>query len=268
MTTSRSPEERISQWLEEEAVGPLPDRVLNATFETTRELRQARASAWRPFTMPRPIPAMVAVGAAAIVIAAGVFYLRPFPSSIVGGAPTPSPTTSATATASASPSLAGTITLTDTGCDWESNPGSLTSPDILAVTLRNETAHYADFQLHWVRTGRTYEEGVAFVADIGRRLTTGEEWPPNDVSIVVHSEGVSARGETVASWPAAGPGEAPAPELQHGQSWNLETGTYGVICSANTSPTGDILTTFLVGPLQLSMPQPSDSSSARPSPSP
>jgi hypothetical protein len=110
MTTSHSTEERISQWLEEAAVGQLPDRVLDATFETTRGLAQARASAWRPFTMSRPIPAMVAVGAAVIIAAAGVIYFRPVPGSNVGSAPpaSPSPTTSATPGASASPSLAGT----------------------------------------------------------------------------------------------------------------------------------------------------------------
>ena len=28
-------------------------------------------------------------------------------------------------------------------------------------------------------------------------------------------------------------------------------GTLGVVCSANTSPTGDILTVFLAGPLEV-----------------
>jgi hypothetical protein len=270
MTTSRSTEERISQWLEEAAVGQLPDRVLEASFEATRGMRQARASAWRPFTMSRPIPVMVAVGAAAIVIAAGVIYFRPVPSSNVGGGqPSPPPTMPASATTSASPSLAGTITLTDTGCTWERNPGTLASPDLLAVALRNETDDYADFQLHWVRDGRTYADGVAFVKELARRLTTGEDWPPNDVSVLVHAHGVVARSESIATWPTAGIGEAPAPELQHGPSWNLETGTYGVTCSANTSPTGDVLTTFLVGPLQMSFsPEGSDSSSREPSASP
>jgi hypothetical protein len=108
MTTSHSTEERISRWLEDEAVGLLPDRVLDTTFEKTRRLDQARAYAWRPITMSRPIPAMIAVGAAVILVAVGVIYLRPGPGSNVGVAPpSPSPTTSATATASASPSPAG-----------------------------------------------------------------------------------------------------------------------------------------------------------------
>jgi hypothetical protein len=139
----------------------------------------------------------------------------------------------------------------------------------VTIALQNETDDYADFQLHWVRNGRTYAEGVAFVAELARRLATNEEWPPNDVSIAVHSQGVEADSETIARWPTAGTGEAPAPELQHGAAWNLEAGSYGVVCSANTSPTGDILTTFLVGPLQMNaISQGSDSVSPRPSASP
>lgn len=259
MTTSHSAEERISRWLEEEAIGPLPDRVLDAALETTRGMRQVRAPVWRTFTMPRTIQALIAVGAAVIILAAGVIYLRPGSGSNVGGAPA----------ASATPVVAGTITLTDTGCDWESNPGTLTRPEVVSIKLQNETDDYADFQLHWVRSDRTYAEGVAHVAELARRLTTGEEWPPNDVSIAVHAQGVVARSETIASWPTAGTGEAPAPELQDGPTWTLEPGTYGVVCSANTSPTGDILTTFLVGPLELDLiPGGSPSLSPPPSTSP
>lgn len=259
MTTPRSTEERISRWLAEEAIGPLPDRVLEAAMETTRGMRQVRAPVWRTFTMPRTIPALIAVGAAVIIVAAGVIYLRPGSGSNVGGAPA----------ASATSVVAGTITLTDTGCDWESNPGTLTRPDVVSIALQNETDDYADFQLHWVRSDRTYAEGVAYVAELARRLDTGEEWPPNDVSIAVHSQGVVARSGTIARWPTAGTGEAPAPELQHGPTWTLETGSYGIVCSANTSPTGDILTMFLVGPLELDLiPQGSDSLSPRPSTSP
>jgi hypothetical protein len=107
MTGPRPAEDRIALWLEEEANGALPDRVLDATFDRTRALRQARRSAWRPFTMSRPIPAMVAVGAAAIIVVAGVVYFRPSPTTNVGGTPpTPSPTASAPPTPTLSPSSA------------------------------------------------------------------------------------------------------------------------------------------------------------------
>jgi hypothetical protein len=251
MSGNRTIEERIARWLEEEADGQLPDRVLRSTFERTRAIRRRPgSSAWRLFQMPRFAAPLVAVGATAIVVLIGVIVLGPrLDRSNVGGPATPSPAASPTTTPQ---TPAGTITLTDTGCAWEGNPGTLTNIDIVTIVLRNETDDYADFQLHWVRNGHTYEEGVALVAEIARRLKTGEDWPPNDVSAVVHAQGVAAHSQTVSIWPTAGPGLAPAPELQHGSGWNLETGSYGVICSANTSPTGDVLTTFLVGPLHLS----------------
>jgi hypothetical protein len=75
MTRSRSPEDRIQQWLEEEAVGSLPDRVIDATFERSRGTRQALWSDWRPFSMSRPFSAMIAVGATAIVVVIGAAML-------------------------------------------------------------------------------------------------------------------------------------------------------------------------------------------------
>ena len=104
MTEHRTVEERISLWLEEEAAGQIPDYVLDATFDRTRAIRHRPGpSAWRPFTMTRPVPALIAVGAAAIVIAIGASVLRPSsPSNVVGnsGSPvvTPSPTAVSTPT--------------------------------------------------------------------------------------------------------------------------------------------------------------------------
>ena len=91
MTEHRTAEERISLWLEEEAAGQIPDYVLEATFDRTRAIRHRPGpSAWRPFTMSRPIPALIAVGAAAIVIAIGASVLRPSSqSNVVGGSSSP-----------------------------------------------------------------------------------------------------------------------------------------------------------------------------------
>jgi WD40 repeat protein len=104
MTEHRTVEERISLWLEDEAAGRLPDHVLDATFDRTRAIRHRPGpSAWRPFTMSRPISALIAVGAAAIVIVAGAAMLRPSsqtPAVGNGGSPvvTPSPTAESTPT--------------------------------------------------------------------------------------------------------------------------------------------------------------------------
>ena len=91
MTEHRTAEERISLWLEEEAAGQIPDYVLEATFDRTRAIRHRPGpSAWRPFTMSRPISALIAVGAAAIVIAIGASVLRPSSqSNVVGGSSSP-----------------------------------------------------------------------------------------------------------------------------------------------------------------------------------
>ena len=45
MTSEPTAEERISEWLQDEATGQLPDWVLTATFERTRADRQRRAIA-------------------------------------------------------------------------------------------------------------------------------------------------------------------------------------------------------------------------------
>jgi hypothetical protein len=101
MNGQRSVEERISLWLEEEAAGQLPDRVLDASFERTRGLRQRPGpSVWRSIIMSRPIPSLIAIGAAVILLVVGVSFLRPGAGQgQVGGiSPTPTPTSTPTAT--------------------------------------------------------------------------------------------------------------------------------------------------------------------------
>jgi len=92
MNGQRTTEERISMWLEEEAMGQLPDRTFEATFDRTRSLRQRPGpSGWRSLPMSRPIPALIAVGAAAVLIAVGVNAFRPSqPSQVVGASSSPS----------------------------------------------------------------------------------------------------------------------------------------------------------------------------------
>ena len=106
MTEDRSADERIREWLTEEAPDQLPDRVLRATFDRTRPSRQRRTLlSWRPILMNTKIGA-VAVGAAAIVlVAVGVNRLpdsQPStggdPSRLPGAAATPAPTPTSTTT--------------------------------------------------------------------------------------------------------------------------------------------------------------------------
>lgn len=122
----------------------------------------------------------------------------------------------------------GAITLTDEDCTWEANPGSVPEGR-LSIEVRNETDDYGLFILHRLHPGRTFDEGRAAIAAIQEALTTGAEWPA-EISDAI-TEAAAAGG------------------LKSELTILSAAGTYGVVCSANSSPTGDILTIFLVGPL-------------------
>ncbi|HEX5590038.1 MAG TPA: hypothetical protein VFX65_07090 [Candidatus Limnocylindrales bacterium] len=131
---------------------------------------------------------------------------------------------------------AGTITLSDTGCTWDGNPGSMpVGPLTLAV--RNDTEDFGTFILHRVRDDKSWSDGQAAIVAIQGALEIGAEWPEwtFEVSDPV-DEATADAGRDGVIRTAVGPG------------------VYGVVCSANTSPTGDILTTFLVGPLEVPQP--------------
>ena len=145
------------------------------------------------------------------------------------------PTASLTATpgAAATAVNAGTITLTDRGCTWDANPGSIAAGPA-SISVRNETQDYGVFIVHKLRPGRTFAEGTAAIAEIQDALKTGAEWPA-EVSDSI-SEATAEAGEDAVITVAA------------------TAGTLGVVCSANTSRVGDILTVFLVGPLEVTRP--------------
>ena len=140
-------------------------------------------------------------------------------------------------TASPGPTAAGTdvgtITLTDEECTWEANPGSVAEGQ-LTLTVRNQTDDHGVFLVHKLRAGKTFDEGRAAIAAIQEALKTGAEWP-QEVSDVI-SEATAEAGDDSAVTVEA------------------TAGTLGVVCSANTSPTGDILTVYLVGPLEVTGP--------------
>ena len=127
----------------------------------------------------------------------------------------------------------GTITLTDDDCTWEGNPGSM-SAGRLTLAVRNETDDYGLFDVHKLRPGRTFDEGRAAIAAIQAALKTGAEWPEEISDAVIEATAEAGQDADVTLVTTAG--------------------TLGVVCSANTSPTGDILTVFLVGPLEVTSP--------------
>jgi Tol biopolymer transport system component len=108
MTRSRSVDERISEWLLEEAPDQLPDRVLQATFERTRPGRRRRPFlGWRLIPMRSRTSAAIAVGAAAIVLlVVGVTQLPRSNPSVGGLSPSPSVAPTSRPTPSPSPTLA------------------------------------------------------------------------------------------------------------------------------------------------------------------
>ena len=97
MASDRQLDEKISTWLEAEAPGQLPDRVLSATFERTRTSGQHVG--WRRFPWSLPINAFAsAVTVTAVVViavmAVGVYLNQPGiggrPGSVASASPSPS----------------------------------------------------------------------------------------------------------------------------------------------------------------------------------
>ena len=137
----------------------------------------------------------------------------------------------------ASPTLApvsgGTITLTDNDCTWADNPESVSGRET-TLQIRNETDDYGAFFVHRLKPEFNWQDGEAAIAAIQDAIAAGEDWPnwASNVSVIV-AEGVADAG-------AGGVVGVPG-----------TTGTYGVVCSANTSSRGDVLTVFLAGPLEI-----------------
>ena len=137
MSADRKFDRTISGWLEAEAPGRLPDRVLSATFERTRRTRQRRG--WGAllgrFQMNRLL--LPLGGAVALVAAIAILNSIPGIPGVGGTSPRPSPTATAqppsvTPTPSDEASLvegpfllweeAG-MTVTIPGPGWHTDPG-------------------------------------------------------------------------------------------------------------------------------------------------
>ena len=152
-----------------------------------------------------------------------------------GASPTASP-----AVPSPRPSVSvvdgGTITLREDGCTWDGNPGTVRGAQA-TIELVNETDDYGVFIVHRLKPEFTWDDGRDAIDAIQVALAAGEDWPNWSTNVsTVEGEGAAEAGGT---------GEV---------SISATAGTYGVVCSSNTSPTGDILTVFLVGPLEAGAP--------------
>lgn len=153
-------------------------------------------------------------------------------------APTSDPTPTSNPTTTSEPTRVvadgGTVVLTESGCAWDGNPGAIPA-GLLSLTVRNETDDYAIFDVHRIKDGRTWADGMDAIRMIQEAIRTGSEWPEGvfDVSDFV-ADGFAMAGadDTIAI--------------------RASSGTLGVVCSANTGPTGEALAIFLAGPLQIS----------------
>jgi hypothetical protein len=189
--------------------------------------------------------ARLALAAAAIVLAAvgGLYLLGPGASSIGGPQVTPTPSlTPAPASTST-----GTVLLDNDSCTWEDNPRAMLLPSLLSIRIRNESDYLGTFFLEFIRQGHTYEEGVAFVAEIQRRVSTGEDWPPNEVSVSVVDLDLPTGTE---GFLQHGPYTPSTPEPSDAQV-SAGYGTYAIVCSTNNAANGDVLRVFAVGPLDV-----------------
>ena len=127
----------------------------------------------------------------------------------------------------------GTITLADDGCTWADNPRSASGTQV-TVELVNETDDYGVFFIHRLKPEFSWQDGVDAIAAIQVAHAAGDDWPnwATNVSIIEGEAAADAGGTAVALIPAM-------------------AGTFGVVCSASTSASGDILTIYLAGPLEI-----------------
>jgi hypothetical protein len=154
MAGDRQLDDKINTWLEAEAPGQLPDRVLSATFERTR--KSAQQGGWRRFRWSLPVNGFgSAVTATAVVVigvmAGSVYFNQPGlggrPASVASAsespsaapettqpaAPTLSPTAELTPVPTLEPTAAPTVTAAPTLYAWTSHSANEDWPAPLRV---------------------------------------------------------------------------------------------------------------------------------------
>jgi hypothetical protein len=236
MRTVRDPDVLIATWLEE---GPteLPDSTTRAIATAIEALPQRRLNRlpWRFSKMNRQF--RLAIGAAAVVVAAvgGIYLLRPPADSFGGPAISPSPGVSPTSTPTEP--LIGTATLTPTECAFARGPAPL-KPGLLRIDLGNESGDYAGFDVFRVKEAATYADLADYMREEDARVKAGEPY-----------SGFPPMAEHYANW-----------GLSAGETFSMivdaRTGTYGLVCvridSATIGAGNEVsLGYFLIGPLEV-----------------
>lgn len=215
MPTDRKLDTTISSWLEAEAPMRMPDRVLSATFEQTRKIRQQ--GRWhallRRITVNKLVPISVGAAAVVAVLILGSQALGSPRDSGVGGpgvtpaaspvasvaAPTRSPIASRTPFSAIAPGPyvlekgatgVGSITVTIPGPGWENPDGILVSTgnnDTGMLTFAGGQFVYGD-PCRWSTTkpakpATTVDEIVAALGSQASRNASA----PVDVTVAGHS---------------------------------------------------------------------------------
>jgi hypothetical protein len=235
MTDDRSLERAARSWLEE---GPTraPDRPVEAALariDTTRQERDLRIP-WRLPTMSDSTRLAV-TAATLVVVAAGGLYLVGLTQP--GGFGGPGPTATPIDTLPQSIVPLGAITLDDDGCSWDGNPSPIenaSDPLQIAVVVRNETDTFANFGVYRIDAG-SWEDAEAWITRENEFLHGGPSQPPADFVTDFGSIDAPNRQEYSARLP-------------------LRPGTYGIVCSSNEPPPGEVFAVYVVGPLKITVP--------------
>ena len=246
--TRTTPEfdQRIADWLEDDpnlAPGQVTATVLAALPSIRQRRRGWFLDSGRTFEMPNSMRLAAALAIVAVVGLTAVTLLNRAPGQGGPGpgvSPTPSPPPSATPVPTQTVVNLGTITLTDDGCTWNGNPGSVdagSAPVIGRVTVENQTDTFANFGIYRLAEGRTWAEAEAWVLAENGALQGGPSNPPIDFVTDVGSIDAPERGQ----YP--------------GTITLSDRGTHGIVCSSNEPPPGLIFAVYVVGPLEITLPE-------------
>lgn len=241
MNVPRDPETVLAAWLDE---GPmdLPGETRRAILNALPTTPQARRGRFAPWRLPmNGISRLATAAIVAVVAIGGTLYL--IAPRLGPGGPGETPTAPPpTATPRVTPIVAdvGTVTLTDTGCTWAGNPGRIekSQSSLLArVTVINETDTFGNFGVYRLNDGVDWSVGAEWVAAFNAMLHgLATEPPPAEFNTEV--------------------GNIDAPLRQsYPSTLRLDDhGIYGIVCSSNEPPPGDVFSVYLVGPLEVVEP--------------
>jgi hypothetical protein len=231
-------DQRIADWLEDDP-GPAPRQVETTILAGLPSIRQRRNGWFRAGGRTLDMPNSMRLAAAIVIVAVAGAALTLLNRAPRSGGPGPSPTPSLAPTASAAPTETlvdlGTITLTDAGCTWTGNPGSVVAavePVIGRVAVVNETDTFANFGIYRLEDGFPWADAADWIATENAALHGGPSQPPADFVTVA--------------------GSIDAPDRkQYPSTLTLNHGTHGIVCSSNEPPPGLIFAMYLVGPLEV-----------------